>query len=90
MASSPFLLSIPDEETLVLLAESFSVEPFTPQRDQTDGDPHRIEPCGGVRFECERVNDQKDAPDDVHALISKRIALDLLERHQRVGKEKQD
>lgn len=69
-------------------APLISIEPFAPQREQTDGDPHRVESCGGVRFERERVNDQKDSPDDIHALISKRIALDLLERHQRVGKEK--
>ena len=57
-----------------------SVEPFAPQREQTDGDPHRIETCGGIRAERECVNDEERARYDVHALIEKRIAVRFFER----------
>lgn len=67
-----------------------SLEPFAPQREQTDGDPHRVETCGGVRAERERVDHEECARHDVHALIEERIAVRLFERDQRVGKEEED
>lgn len=67
-----------------------SLEPFAPQREQTDGDPHRVETCGGICAECERVNDEECARHDVHALIEERITVRLFERDQRVRQEEED
>lgn len=67
-----------------------SLEPFAPQREQTNGDPHRVESCGGVCAERERIDDEECACHDVHALIEERIAVSLFERDQRVGEEEKD
>jgi hypothetical protein len=65
-------------------------QPFSPQRNKTDGNPHRIETRCGIRLQRQRVNDKKNSRHDIYALIQKRIALSLLERHKRVCKQIQN
>ena len=69
-------------------ADSIACKPSSPQSDETDDGPNRVESHCGIGFQCERINHKKNSRNDIHALIQDRITLCLFQRDKRVRKQK--